>query len=97
MALLVLPVLALGAELEVKVPHDAGHDDAHLVLGEVAADAVAGADGEGLDGVAVVLVEGGRGVRLGVGEPALGDELGRAVEVVGVGVGGGLVDGNLGL
>ena len=64
------PVPTLLTQLKVKVPDHAGQDEAHLHVGQVLADAVARAHGEGLqDGAAVVGELRGRGV-----EPALGDE-----------------------
>lgn len=86
--LLVHPVAALVAKLQVKVGQDRREEEPHLVLRHVLADAVPGAVGEGLDGLALVV-----GV-LGVAEPPLRDEAVGVLEVVRGVVGGVLVDGD---
>lgn len=60
------------------------------MVGEVAADAVARADAEGLERFALVGVEGGGGVGCGGGQVPRGDEAVREVEVA-RGVVGGVV------
>lgn len=71
---------------------DAGGQQAHLGVGQVLADAIARAVAEGLEGVAVVVAEGFAVQRMGSRKPALGEELGSSVEVLGVLEGGPGVD-----
>lgn len=80
-----VPVLAGRVQGQVEVVDDPGQDEAHLVVGEVAADAVAGPVAEGAEAAAVVAVEGRGRVVDALREPAL-----RAVAlgVVEVGLGG---------
>ena len=76
-----MPLAALGRELHVEVPEDLCHEQAHLVVGEDAADAVAVAVAEGLVHGAVVAVEGRRRVLGVLRQPALRHEVVRPVEV----------------
>lgn len=89
------PAVLAGLERDVKVPEEARHDEAHLRVGEVLADAVARAGREGAEGRLVVagvagLVEGVR-----VGQEALRLEGVRVGEVARGVVGCPLVHGDV--
>lgn len=86
--LLISPVSTLGPQFHVEVPDQACDDEPHFVERQVPPDAVAGTEAEGLVRVAAVVEEGRGGVSGGLGEPALGQELGGSVPVAG-GVEGG--------
>ncbi|KAK8182869.1 hypothetical protein BC567DRAFT_66680 [Phyllosticta citribraziliensis] len=68
---------------DIKPPQQARQHEAHLVVGEVAADTVARADAKRLQRAALVGEEGRRRVGGGGGEPAVGAEGVRGGEVEG--------------
>lgn len=96
-AALLMPLLALRAELQVEVPEQACQDHAHFVVGEASTQAVALAKTKGLRCAATVPVE--RRSRLGCRfrQPAFRNEGVGSVKVDCTGTGGKLMDADVGL
>jgi len=84
--------VALGLQHKVEIPDETSNNDLHLIVGQILADAVAWAKGEGLERRFLVRVELRVVVRMVRTEPALRDERVGLDEVGGVVVGGPLED-----